>query len=322
MKKNFVQFFFLIVCAIASAETFRVKKIVAIDLEISDVAKQFDVGINDSFAIFFPADVTFVDGVEIKIGIPDEVSEWQDCVALSMYKNISPRPKSSVIDYTGERAFVKPLPARASWILQVPLSKSAPFETSAYVQKIDFIPDVKSGFLFVRFQPAMKGIPEETFASRLKIAVTPILKNKGKLFIDAKFNEKRTNDFLLFVDENKIENVDSPITLSSGNHTVSLISDSYRNEVRTIRIEKAKTTTLSISLKSSAPTLKVSSPKNARVFLDDRALTKFDTEMEISEGEHRLRFVLDDYEVMKTLHVQKGKTYSANLSIGIDIVEE
>lgn len=323
MNKNFfLRFFFLTACAFSFAETFRVKKTFPIELELSENAQHFDVGINDSLAIFLPNDMTFVDGIEIKILIPDEVAEWRDSVACSLYQNISPRPKASVIDYTGDRAFVKPLPTRASWIMQIPFSKTASFETSAYAQKIEFAADAKNGFIFVRFQPAMKGIPEKTFAAVLKISVKPILKSKGKLVLDARYNEKPVTNFSLFIDEKEIATSKNGVILPSGIHNLSLVSDNYRNEIRTIRIDKAKTTTLSISLKSSAPTLKINAPKNTLVFLDNAACSANGSETEISEGEHRIRFLLGDYEVVKTLHIQKGKTYSASLSIGIDVTEE
>ena len=66
----------------------------------------------------------------------------------------------------------------------------------------------------------------------------------------------------------------------------------------------------------------VTSPDNAAVYVDDRKWTAFGKETEISEGEHTVRFVMGDYEIVRTLNAQKGKSYTASVAVDVKISEE
>ena len=92
--------------------------------------------------------------------------------------------------------------------------------------------------------------------------------------------------------------------------------------MRSFLIEQAKTSQIEIELKSLAPTLTIIAPDNAQIFLDDEPYKKPSEPNLISEGEHKLRFVLGDYEVMRTLDIHKGKSYTVNLSVDLKITEE
>ena len=106
------------------AESFRVSKVheltVVQTVENESTAR---LGINEALAITLPADQTFIEGLELKFDIPEAVASWMDSVACSVYANITPTPKSTQIDYSGTRAYVKTLPGKLSWVLQIPLKK-------------------------------------------------------------------------------------------------------------------------------------------------------------------------------------------------------
>ena len=305
------------------SETFRVRKLFPIKLTGTIQNEQtFVTGINDCIAIFLPDDRSWLEGIEIKIAIPEAVAAWQDSVALSLYDNITPLPSSSQIDYGGTRSFVKPLPARLSWIIRIPLSASVSFKESAYETKIGVVPDTKRGFVFVRLQPAMKGVPDETINAELKITVKPILINKGKLCVSVTAPNGDTDPYTLFIDGAKTAADANGYTLTPGTHDVNIVSDFYRDEMRTVRIDRAKTTELRVALKSLAPTLLVTSPANASVYVDGRHWTTIGKEIEISEGEHTVRFVMGDYEIMRTVNAQKGKSYTVSIAVDLKINEE
>ena len=107
-----------------TAESFRVSKVHELAvLQAADSEGTAKLGINDSLAITLPEDQTFIEGLELKFDIPEAVASWMDSVACSVYANISPTPKASQIDYSGTRAYVKTLPGKLSWVLQIPLKK-------------------------------------------------------------------------------------------------------------------------------------------------------------------------------------------------------
>jgi hypothetical protein len=322
-KKISIVLFFLLSLTYLSAETFRVGKVKTINLSDNlSTEHSTTVGINEAFAIFLPEDKTFIQGLEIKMEIPSAVASWPDCVACSVYNNISPKPSENKIDYSGTRFYVSTLPSRLSWILQIPLANTNTIKSNNYTTKTEVIKDIENNAIFIRFQPVMKGVPAETLQSSIKISVKPILIDKGYLNIFLSSKEKiqpctlYIDDSVVNLDENK------KILLSTGVHDVTLISEYYRTEVRTVRVDQAKTTDLLIELKSVEPTLLILAPEGTLVFLDDEPCNTIGTEFVISEGEHKIKFTVGDYEILRTINVIKGKSYKANFSLDLDITEE
>ncbi len=308
---------------LCAEDFFRVRKVVPFTISDSSSQEQTaTIGINDSIAIFFPEDLTYIEGIEVKIQIPTEISSWQDSVACSIYDNIKPVPSSSQIDYSGSKIFITPLPSKFNWIMQIPLKQNNSIKDSPYTSKINVIPNIKKKYTFIRFQPAMKGIPESTLNANLKIGVKPILINKGSLNLSV-FNNKNENiDYQLFIDDEQTDLAKTPLLLSTGMHNVSIQAEGYRSEVRSVYIEQAKSTSLEIILKSTTPTIIVTAPSNAEVFIDEEKFTDFGQETEISEGEHKIKCLIGGYELIRNVNIQKGKTYSINLSVNLEITDE
>ena len=49
--------------------------------------------------------------------------------------------------------------------------------------------------------------------------------------------------------------------------------------------------------------------------------TKSMKEFVITEGEHKIKFSIGDYEIVRSINAIKGKTYTANFSLDLDISE-
>ena len=306
-----------------NAESFRVSKVheltVVQTAESEGTAK---LGINEALAITLPADQTFIEGLELKFEIPEAVASWMDSVACSVYANISPTPKSTQIDYNGTRAYVRTLPGKLSWVLQIPLKKENSIKSNNYTTKVDTVITPSKNVIFIRLQPVMKGVPEETLNSIIPITVKPILMNKGQLALKLVAPEKKLAPCTLFIDDKMIPLTDNPkVLLDTGVHDISIISEAYRNEVRTVRIDRAKTTELTVEMKSLEPTLLITAPEGTEVRLDDVKCTVFGKEFVITEGEHKIKFSIGDYEIVRSITAIKGKTYTANFSLDLDISE-
>lgn len=327
MVKSFAKlliFSFLLISGVFCwAETFRVRKVCSVSLPGDSVEEQNAVlGINDSLAVFMPADMTYLEGFELKIKIPQIVADWRDSVAFSVYDGIKPRPNVSSIDYSGTRIFVTPLPARLNWIVQVPLKNQNSIKNNDYIAKIDAVPDVSVGYTFIRFQPAMKGVPDETYEAKLNVFVKPVLMNKGTLKLDVSAPGGQAANYELFVDDEPHVLLNGKILLEAGKHNINIQSEEFRNEVRTVYIEQARTSEIQVALKSLAPTLTVTAPENSDVFIDDKKVESFGTEFVVSEGEHIVKCQLGSYEIVRSLSIEKGKSYSVNLAVDLEISEE
>ena len=305
------------------AESFRVSRVHELSVvQTPDSEGTARLGINDALAISLPADQTFIEGLELKFEIPEAVASWMDSVACSVYANISPTPKATQIDYSGTRAYVKTLPGKLSWVLQIPLKKENSIKSNNYTTKVDSVITPSSNIIFVRLQPVMKGVPEETLNAIVPITVKPILMNKGQLAFKLLPPEKKLEPCTIFIDDKMTPlSADSKVLLDTGVHDISIISESYRNEVRTVRIERAKTTELSVEMKSLEPTLLITAPEGTEVLLDDVKCTTLGKEFVITEGEHKIKFTIGDYEIVRSITAIKGKTYTANFSLDLDISE-
>lgn len=309
---------------IAYAESFRVSKVHCVSvIQDSSSEASASLGINEALAITLSEEQTFIEGLELKFDIPDTVATWMDSVACSVYANIKPLPTASQIDYSGTRAYVSTLPGKLSWVLQIPLKKENSIKSNNYTTKVDTIITPEKNVVFVRLQPVMKGIPEETLNAKIPITVKPILSKKGQLELKLTSADTKTKPCTIFIDD-RIINLPSnnKILLETGIHNISIISEAYRNEVRTVRIDQAKTTSLAVMMKSIEPTLLITVPEGTIVYLDDVKCSNLGTEFVITEGEHKLKFKFGDYEMIRSISAIKGKTYTANFSLDLQISED
>ncbi len=328
LKKLRFLFLFPVVMSSAGhllfAETFRTSKLYCAAIEQEPgFETQTILGTNESLAIKLPQKRNFIEGIEIKFDIPEDIAYWQDCVACSVYNKISPAPSEDVIDYSATRAFVSTLPCRLSWVLQIPLKETNLLKENQYTSLMKAV-DFEDGVIFIRLQPVMKGVPEETLNSKIKATIKPILSDKGELFIQLYTGgNKKLENCTVYVDDNLVTlPKNNTILLEKGVHDISVTSAAYRNEIRTVRIDQAKTTDIKIEMKSIEPAIFVTAPEGTSIFLDDKPFKNLGKENIISEGEHKIRFTIGDYEITRTLSVIKGKTYKINCSVDLQIVEE
>ena len=323
LTKNIIFFSAFLSFYQLSAESFRVRKVFEAEiLQEQGNEASAKLHLTDALAIKLPEDRTFIEGLELKFDIPETVAYWMDSVACSVYSNIKPVPSSSQIDYSGTRSYVSTLPGKLSWVLQIPLKKDNSIKSNNYTTKVDTVIEPSNNTVFIRLQPVMKGIPEETSNAIIPITIKPILSNKGRLELIATEDGAASKPYSVFIDDKIASLADGKIILETGIHNISLISEFYRNEMRTVRIEIAKTTLLHIELKSIEPTLIIQAPEGSSVLLDDEECSIIGKAFIISEGEHKINFKFGDYEILRTITATKGKNYKAYFSMDFEIEEE
>lgn len=323
LKRTFLSLLFATATAWLGAETFRISKVHLVSItQDSESEATARLGINEALSIQLPKDAAFIEGLELKFDIPEAVAYWMDSVACSVYANIRPKPTESQIDYSGTRSYVSTLPGKLSWVLQVPLKSENSIKSNNYITKVDTVLNPENGVLFIRLQPVMKGVPEETLNAKVAVTAKPILMNKGILKLDIKAPNSKRAECSVFIDEKLTETSGRTIMLDAGIHNISIVSEKYRNELRTVRIDQAKQTELLVEMKSIEPALVVTAPEGTKILLDGKVFNGNGTEVSISEGEHKLIFTIGDYEMVRTITAIKGKTYRASFSLDLDILEE
>lgn len=324
LKKIIISFVFSL-STLVFAENFRIAKLFTVNVsEDADFTATEILSLNDSVAIFLPESMEYIDGLEIRFEIPEEVALQKSCCEFSIYDSVQPSPKVDQIDYSGNRIFRGVIPGKLSWIVQIPFSQNNHLKSNQYTTKIGQLPDLKENYIFIKLRQLLATLPPELEESKITVTIKPILSNKGKLNIKLLCPDDNVESCAIYIDDYayNMNTIRNGILLDSGIHDISIISEYYRTEVRKIRIDQAKQTDIIIKMKSIEPTLLVIAPGGVKVFIDDEVCHNIGKEFIISEGKHKLRFSVGDYEVIRSFTVIKGKSYKANISIEFQIQEE
>lgn len=305
-----------------TSETFRVRKVHSVQINQDYKITNVSVGMNDALSISFPEDMTFIVGLELNIKIPEIITNYRDSVVYSLYENIIPAPTQKIIDYEGNRISVNTVPAKLSQTVYIPISSKFSIKESPYAIVIQKTPAIKNNCVFFRFQIAMKGVPESLALSNFDISIKPVLSDEGYFNLKIQEPPLKKETYTVYVDDKLVDFNKMPILLKTGEHHLSITSEAYRNETRTFRIEQIKTTNLDVLLKSIEPTIDIVAPENAKVFLNDKLLTNTQETFIVQSGEHTIKFIIGDYEIVKKVSVINGRSYTVNLNIDATITEE
>ena len=118
-----------------------------------------------------------------------------------------------------------------------------------------------------------------------------------------------------------IENLADERLLKEGEHHLVVLSKDYRNESRRFVVERAKTLDLIIELQDPTPLIIFEAPQNARVFLNNAPVQREGEAVPVEPGTHEAKFQVGDYTLIKTLKIQRGKTYRIAMTVDINVVE-
>lgn len=304
-----------------NAESFKASGIVTVPISASGNASTAKAGINDCIIIQLPEDMTFIDGVELSFKFPTEIAMTKGAVAWSFYDGVFPSPTEKNLDYSGVKTASGTFGNTYSLNMRIPLKKDANFKKDNYSFLVQSVPEAVDGKILMRLQPTAKN-PDERFSSlQIKVSGKPLFTNKGQITIDANYPDGEKNPYTLLID-GSISGESETLFLSPGIHTLSLVSDYYRNEQRTVTIEPGKRHSLRINLKSIIPELKFTAPDGTRVYIDGNHIPSISSPVQVTQGEHSLRFIFGNYETIKTLTVENGRTYSVSIFLDADITEE
>ncbi|NLM00104.1 MAG: hypothetical protein GX220_01435 [Treponema sp.] len=313
--------YFLSFTSMLNAEVFRVYNTQVVTMSENFQAEKISIGISDALAVFLPEDCTFLQGIAFEVKIPKIVAGYYGSIAYSIYKDVTPKPKVGNIDYSGNRLDFDTFPARLSYNIQVPLRKTHTIKQNPYSVLLSPL-SLEEGFVFLRLQQVMKGTPAEFFTAMFDIVIQPIFINEGLLHLEIIKPAGLEGCFIVYIDEKEVLDYEKGVFLKEGLHHLSVISETFRNEVRTLTVQKAQHTRLTIELKDIAPTIQIIAPENTLVELDGIAVKEFAKPMVVSEGEHLVKLSVGNYETIRTVKAVNGKSYTVSLSVDVNITEE
>lgn len=322
--KSLVIFSILFFAISIHAENFRTHSTKIISLENSFDKKNVQASINDSVVVKVPEDKTFIQGIEINIKVPKVVAEWRDSVAWSLYSSITPQPDEQFIDYKGIRNETGTFDT-LSLNLLVPLEKNNNIKKDVYSHITDAIVDKENGFVFLRFQLIMKGVSDSLLNAKFSVSAKPILIDKGFLSLKPIApTEKQIEPYSVFVDGKQVDNdiiTKEGIITDTGDHNISIVSNSYRNEVRTVTVEQAKNTQVNFTFRDIKPIIRLVAPENTKIIFDGQEYKAPIEPFHTSQGDHTIKFIIGDYEIVRSLTVSNGRSYNVAINLEAQITE-
>jgi len=287
----------------------------------SDAAfeRTVEISLEEAAVLSLEEETPFLEGIRVELHLSNELKKYFDSYALAIYKNLSPRPRTAVRFYSGERAFFQYLPYLNRIYILIPLEKlrtEEPLPVATYrlenpVRRSDFP-------LLITMVPLAKGIPTAITDKKFYFSIKPLLAKKGFVTLVLHFPPGLEGEEVdLLVDDEKIAFPVQRQELSSGIHQLQVVSSSFKEVHTSFAVESGKTTVVDLYLEETISQLTIEAPLGAELYLDGEKLSN-PFPIAISEGTHLVRAKIADHSVSKKFSVQKGKHY--HLSIIFDII--
>jgi len=275
-----------------------------------------------SSLITMEGDTRFFRGIQLELTSPHGFLAHRGSVALSLYGELDIMPDIGIADLQTRRLAYAILPARIRTIYQIPLRADHGLRTSPYATVLTGVVDSASFPLLFRLTPVAKGITGDLRNMVFNLNVRPIVSNEGALRITFRYPENLPGrPITVLINDQVIEDPREERLLNVGEHHLVILSEDYRNQSSRFVVERARTLDLLVELQDPTPLLVFEHPEDARVYLNNIFLPDSRSPQPVEPGVHEVRFHVSDYTVMRTVTVQRGRTYRIALSVDIVISE-
>jgi hypothetical protein len=281
------------------------------------------MGYNEAVAVAFAKESPFIQGFEIEVKLPPILAQAPGAFAYELWRGIEPAPDKNRYGYRGERIITQPLPARAGFVLQIPVRRDHAMKSGPYATLIPTIVEPKDFPFMFKLVPLSKGSSPEVEAAQLQIRVRPVLTDEGALKIVLKYPESPPERAAVTatVDDKRVD-PSAPLILKAGVHRLHLSSEAYRDESRSFTLEQGRSLELVIELQDTTPLLLVEAPDAAVVLIDGVRIDHVaKPQMTIEPGEHFASCKIGDYSLSRKFVAARGKTYRLVLSIDLQVQE-
>jgi len=281
------------------------------------------IGYADAAAVWVPARSPFIQGIEIELRSPPEVARTPGLFAFEIWKSIDPAPEKGKFAYRGVRVLTQPLPGRAGYAFQIPLRADHSIERGPYAELLPLVIEASEFPIVIKMVPLSKGITPEIEKVRFQATFRPILGDEGALSLKLSYpeGEREGGPVKVLVDERETD-ASEPVELKAGAHRLRILSEEYRDEIRSFSIEAGKTLELAVALQGTTPILSIEAPDSAELSLDGRRLdSKSWGRIEVEPGERSVSCRIGDYSLTRRFVAAKGKSYKIVLEIDLRLQE-
>ncbi|MBU0926842.1 MAG: PEGA domain-containing protein [Spirochaetes bacterium] len=277
---------------------------------------------NDAVGILYPADPTFIQGVEFELRIPKAFQGAESSIAWSVFSRVSPSPATDRFDYSVDLVATQPLPARVSMNLVLPIIDRHGIKSGPFASLIPLVAGVDRFPLFFKLSPIGKGLNPSMEAAEFKLTVRPVLRDEGGITVSVTYPEGQEKPGAsVFIDDRRVEDPHALIMVKKGARVVRVSAEGYREEIITVPIVAGKTVPLTVAMVPNAPLIEFQAPSGAFISIDGVAVGAAELSgLALEPGEHTLVFKIGDYSMTRKFTALRGKVYRAILSVELDIV--
>jgi hypothetical protein len=318
----FVSFFLFAFLPVSlCADAFYARRIQISDMNAPS-ASPVQLQANEALRIILPQDRTLLKAIEIEITLPPELNLQQDAFMYAFYSGVTITDEMRG-EYTGTQTHSAPFPNRVGLTLGIPYGRANTLQTTPYLTVVPVLADETTSSVFFSLQTRRVPVPRELPDARFSVRVKLIFESKGFLEINVRYRQPDDSKlpYIVFIDEKPVSPGYGRIELSTGMHHIAVVSDFYRNVVKTFSIDQGKTNRIEIELVDIAPTLEIIAPENSSIYLDDLPIAVTGEALKLTQGEHRVRVLLGGYELLRTVYAETGKSYRISVFFDAEIEE-
>ena len=323
-KAVFISVLYLSLCIQLYSESFRT--IVEGTLDVTtdrQTEPSVSINIDGAVLINLSADVRFIRGVELEITAPQAWLPLRGSLIMMMHNSLNPKIAANVTDFTGSRVAFEPLPSRLRIIYQIPIRQRHGLRTTTTITVPSPVINPESFPILFRLMSIEKGASPAFDQLKFNVTARPILSDEGAVKLVMRYPpQQRNKPFTVLIDDNVISGISEEIVLREGEHHLVILSDDYRNESRRFLIERTRITDLIIELQDPTPIIIFEGPQNASIYLNNSHISDIREPVMIEPGTHEVKFQIGDYTIIRTLAIQRGKTYRVALDVDLKVSEE
>jgi hypothetical protein len=260
----------------------------------------------------------FLRGLEIEITAPNTVA--LNAFVVSFYRDIEEIDEDK---WRGTLVYSEHLAGKIATVYQIPFRPNAGFRRTPYVSLLPEPIEETAFPVLLRVSPvnvsssaaseeaapfhlSVKAVPGDEGVVKLTLHYPPLLRDKP---------------VSVLIDDEVVDNVASPRFLREGEHQLLVISEDYRTESRRFLVDRGKTTEISITLQDTVPILLFEAPDRALIFINNKRIIPGGAPYPIVPGTYDIKIQVSDYTIIKTVQIQKGKTYRIAFTMDLSVSE-
>ena len=262
-------------------------------------------------------------GIELRIGIPERLRRYANTFALLLFRDVTPEPADTLRSYSGNRMYMRLIPARESMYVRIPFFTDHQITGDAYTDILPHPVTSDDYPLMAAVLPVMKGVPDSAYSHPMELEVVPLWKNEGRITVEvANPSGDADEEFQITVDDRPVTRRET-ITLETGLHKIRVSSTHAPSVEQTTALKPGDELLISVEMDYSPPELTVRFPPGAQIMLNGR---KIEAEgntavLDIPPGKHEIIGIIGDVQVSRRFTVSPGGKIQVELIVDIDIVE-